>query len=337
MTDQRPKPDDMAQAMVRNALSHADPSLVSNELQLALFKSNSLHVTDQMRATLNGFTESLLHACTALIACVDGDASAPSLDTGGGPQLLRLTPVFLEPATLLLLFSRAWEAQLAQAAASCGRYLPQSPEILSQDGEKSQMLMRAQAQFLSNAEVMRLDRGELSATQWRRIVLRLAHKINAHGEDLETRLREATKHLLLDHDEAAARLTQMAMYLDQQRNIEPSHQGWRQSGPSLFLLSIAERIDMPFDALIMVSAMDDPLIFALCLLAAGIAPQDILLIMGETPMASKWYASTEKATNLATVIAHYDKDSAQKELTHWLQDDGVNGQSIFDPWPWGAA
>lgn len=354
MSEDQPLQGNVAEQSAQKAVNAADPIYIANTLQMAMFRSDAIEISDQTQAVLSGFMNSMIQACSALIECCcdngdgdgDGDGSGALAASANLPDEDNLiASVFTDGQSLLLLFCRTWEAELAKSAAACANYAPECPPIWAghpRDGknadgaEQRHILTNAQAAFLNNAQIMHLDQRELSATQWRRIVLPVAHKLSAHTQGHEATLRDATHHLLINHDEAQARLVQMAMFIDEQPDAVFDHSHWRRSGPSVFLLGLANRVNIPFDAIILASAMHNPAIFALALLAAGSKPQDVLLIMGETPMASSWLSSISKAQSFAAMIASYNIASARKEMLEWVGANGESRQMVFDHWPWSG-
>ncbi|MEO1044939.1 MAG: hypothetical protein AAFX04_05830 [Pseudomonadota bacterium] len=335
MTEEQPEQPISAEQAVRQALDAADPAFMANELQLALFRSDLIAISDQMRARLSGFMHSMVRACSVLIDGVDdGGTSSAATRQGLPDEESLIASAFVDAPSLLLLYCRAWEAELVRHAAASAGYTPEAPPGWTDNARA--ILTNRQAAFLKNAGMMHLESGELSAMQWRRIVLRLTHKISAYREGREADLRESARHLLTTHDESQARLAQAAMFVDRQSHQPFDHGAWQNYGPTLFLLALADNIAIPFDALILASAMREPLIFGLALLAGRATAQDVLLIMGETPMASTWFASAGKASHFAKVLADQDSDMAKKHMARWMQDESEAAPMLFDRWPWGV-
>ncbi|MEM1131773.1 MAG: hypothetical protein AAGH53_02425 [Pseudomonadota bacterium] len=343
MSLDQPKKPGNTEKTPRKPVAAADPAFIASELQLALFRTDILHISDQMHARLYGFMDDILRSCSDIIYVAD-EAEAPSAVS---KMVARehlpdndslIASVFMDPASLLLLFCRAWEAELVQSWADASQCVAEYPKIWkSAENETAadyQPLINVQSRFLKNAEMMRLDSREFSAIQWRRIVLRLAKKMRSHNEGLDAALEEATRTLLANHDESQARLAQIAMFIDSRPSVAPNHASWREHGATIFLLELAAHLDIPYDALILASAMHNPALFALALRSGGIEAQDIVLIMGETPMAPFWFSSVAKAQQFAAMIAYHDPVAANKELSAWSDNDTIAGEPVFDRWPW---
>ncbi|WOE73939.1 hypothetical protein [Alterisphingorhabdus coralli] len=340
MIEEQPEQPENAGETARRAVDAVGPAFVASELQLALFRSDILYIPDQVRARIYGFMDELWRSCSAMIDGIVDDGERTVVSKMAARENLPdkdslIASVFIDPACLVLLFSRACEVNLVQCWADAGQAVAECPPVWrNRETADHQQLINSQSRFLTNAEFMRLDSAEFSALQWRRIVLRFADVISLHCDADATEMRDTIQQLLADHDESQARLTQFAMYVDGKRAETLTHAHWQQSGPTLFMLELAARLNVPYDALLVASAMRDPALFALALRAADVAAQDIVLIMGETPLAAVWFSSVTKAQQHAAMIARHDPAAAHKALSAWSDNDMIAGEAVFDHWPW---
>lgn len=283
----------MARAMdpnAHNSLDENDPERATRELladsavaleaagtalKSRIFPDSTLSLTEHMNSDISGICYSLLDQLDTQFGLLLGNSQfkvSNSLQSDGS---------LFSPELVAFLYARVVEYQYHRnmieydSSQSFGSdYLRSKIESVEDAvSARAMSLLTAQSSFVYQMERAKFSLSELPADLLHELVWSVIDGLDTDAQVSVSELSEAGEKLLSGHDETDSRLAKWAQYHLSANTACSSFEDFVAMGPSCSFGALARQLDIEFDDLLIISALQDRSAFAMILYAAGI-PED---------------------------------------------------------------
>lgn len=300
----------------------ADLKSVQANVVGQLFGADELRLSDRARSTILSLMDSLITQCHHKLFG-DGRVSEPELSDD-------LQAIFAEPGLIFFLLCRYFEWQLAGWNGPQPISSAMTAALKNDDAAKPLIMqtISANARFAYNMEQMDIALDEVPADLIHHLMRGIA---TGHGKALDGKAAAS-----LMPDEAHNRLVLNAKCAEKYPVAQFDYKHWEMQQPVAFMLNLADNLAAAYDNIVISTALQSPQLFMLMLRAAGTSPEDIVLIIAETPNGARWLSAKDFPNYLRSIAIDFDKAAAHQAISLWNQRQLAQNIPFCGYWPYHA-
>lgn len=295
---------------------------VSGELSHRLFAGGQLLLSEKASSTILSLMDSLIIQIEATL-----DEEYTRRDISNNEYMAAL---FAEPGLILFLASRYYEwCCMSGAAINGGHSISKIlSATLNTKGPNEELVARtisANARFAHNMEQFDIALDELPAELLHIMVSHIAENLMQKSGNMALPAIAA--------DEAQSRLVLNAKCAESFPLQLFTYAEWRDHGAILFLLGLADNLNIAYDNLILGTALTSPWQIMLSLRAANMLPEDIVLVLAEMPKGKQWLADSNFTERLKLLAQGYTPERARSEIVRWDAEQRAQNIPYCGHWP----